>query len=163
GAAAAVNCCDPWSDRLLKHCAGRAVRFSAEGPCRGGATADWAAVDAEISAAGSRFLLRSPGGEAAVSMGLVGRHNIQNALCAASIAGEAFGIPVSEIAAGLADAQAAPGRLQRVEAGQKFGVLVDYAHTDDALANVLSALRPITQGRLRVVFGCGGDRDPTKR
>src|SRR5690606_11266854 len=96
GAVAAVNCGDPWSDRLVKHCPGRPVRFSTEGPCRDGATADWAALDAQVSASGSRFTLRAPGGEAAVSMSPVGRHNIQNALCAASIAGEAFGMPVQE-------------------------------------------------------------------
>jgi len=64
---------------------------------------------------------------------------------------------------GLRDASGAPGRLQVVRLGQPFAVLVDYAHTDDALENVLSALRPLTRGRLRVLFGCGGDRDRTKR
>jgi len=63
----------------------------------------------------------------------------------------------------LRDATGAPGRLQSVRQGQPFAVLVDYAHTDDALENVLTALKPLTRGRLRVVFGCGGDRDRTKR
>jgi UDP-N-acetylmuramoyl-L-alanyl-D-glutamate--2,6-diaminopimelate ligase len=63
----------------------------------------------------------------------------------------------------LKDAAGAPGRLQAVRAGQPFAVLVDYAHNDDALENVLGALRPLTKGKLRVVFGCGGDRDRTKR
>jgi UDP-N-acetylmuramoyl-L-alanyl-D-glutamate--2,6-diaminopimelate ligase len=63
----------------------------------------------------------------------------------------------------LRDAPAAPGRLQPVRCGQPFAVLVDYAHTDDALENVLTALRPLTRGKLRVLFGCGGDRDRTKR
>ena len=96
-------------------------------------------------------------------MRLIGRHNIENALCAAAIAGEAFGLSVHQIAAGLHAAAGAPGRLQPVNAGQPFAVLVDYAHTDDALENVMSALRPLTRGKLRVLFGCGGDRDNTKR
>jgi UDP-N-acetylmuramoyl-L-alanyl-D-glutamate--2,6-diaminopimelate ligase len=77
--------------------------------------------------------------------------------------GETFGLSVNQLAAGLKEATGAPGRLQPVRLGQPFAVLVDYAHTDDALENVLSALRPLTRGKLRVVFGCGGDRDRTKR
>ncbi len=68
-----------------------------------------------------------------------------------------------QLAAALRDAPGAPGRLQPVRCGQGFGVFVDYAHTDDGLENVLSALRPLTKGKLRVLFGCGGDRDRTKR
>ena len=96
-------------------------------------------------------------------MQLIGRHNIENALAASALVGESFGLTVHQIAAGLRDAQGAPGRLQAVRTGQPFAVLVDYAHTDDALENVLSALRPLTRGKLRVLFGCGGDRDPFKR
>jgi UDP-N-acetylmuramoyl-L-alanyl-D-glutamate--2,6-diaminopimelate ligase len=162
-AVAAVNCGDSWSERLLRHCRARAVRFSSDAGCCGGQRADYSAGDATITSEGSMFILHTPTGHAQVSMRLVGRHNIQNAMCAASIAGEVFGMSTQDIARGLADAWGAPGRMQRVDAGQPFGVLVDYAHTDDALANVLSALRPITTGKLRVVFGCGGDRDPTKR
>jgi UDP-N-acetylmuramyl tripeptide synthase len=79
------------------------------------------------------------------------------------LVGEVFGMSVHLIAHGLRDAQGAPGRLQAVRTGQPFAVLVDYAHTDDALENVLTALRPLTKGKLRVLFGCGGDRDRTKR
>jgi UDP-N-acetylmuramoyl-L-alanyl-D-glutamate--2,6-diaminopimelate ligase len=96
-------------------------------------------------------------------MQLIGRHNIENALTAAALVGETFGLSVHQIAAGLKDAQGAPGRLQAVRSGQPFAVLVDYAHTDDALENVLSALRPLSRGKLRILFGCGGDRDRTKR
>ncbi|MGD0390220.1 MAG: cyanophycin synthetase, partial [Tepidisphaeraceae bacterium] len=74
-----------------------------------------------------------------------------------------FGLSVHQIAGGLRDAQGAPGRLQAVRAGQPFAVLVDYAHTHDALEKVLTALRPLTRGKLRVLFGCGGDRDRAKR
>jgi UDP-N-acetylmuramoyl-L-alanyl-D-glutamate--2,6-diaminopimelate ligase len=96
-------------------------------------------------------------------MKLIGRHNIENALTAAALVGEVTGMSVTQIAAGLSDAAGAPGRLQVVDAGQPFSVLVDYAHTDDALRNVLEAVRPLTRGKLRVIFGCGGDRDPDKR
>ena len=82
---------------------------------------------------------------------------------AAACVGEVFGLSPTQIADGLSDATGAPGRLQVVDCGQPFAVLVDYAHTDDALANVLTALRPLTRGKLRVLFGCGGDRDGTKR
>jgi UDP-N-acetylmuramoyl-L-alanyl-D-glutamate--2,6-diaminopimelate ligase len=97
-------------------------------------------------------------------MKLIGKHNIENALTAAALVGEVAGLSINQIAAGLRDASGAPGRLQPVEVGQPFAVLVDYAHTDDALENVLSALRPLaSKGKLRVMFGCGGDRDNTKR
>jgi UDP-N-acetylmuramoyl-L-alanyl-D-glutamate--2,6-diaminopimelate ligase len=94
---------------------------------------------------------------------MIGKHNIENALAAAALVGEACGVTAQQLATGLRDAQGAPGRLQPVRAGQPFTVLVDYAHTDDALDNVLDALRPLCRGTLRVLFGCGGDRDKTKR
>ena len=157
-AVACVNADDPASARMARDCPARVFRFSPSGT-----SADWRAADAATSSDGTRFALVAPAGRAAVSMRLVGRHNVENALCAAALVGEAFGVTVEQIAAGLSDAAGAPGRLQRVDAGQPFGLFVDYAHTDDALANVLTALRPLARGRLRVVFGCGGDRDRTKR
>jgi UDP-N-acetylmuramoyl-L-alanyl-D-glutamate--2,6-diaminopimelate ligase len=96
-------------------------------------------------------------------MQLIGQHNIANALTAAALITETFGTSPERIAAALEYAMGAPGRLQPVKQGQPFGVFVDYAHTDDGLQNVLAALRPLTRNRLRVVFGCGGDRDKTKR
>jgi UDP-N-acetylmuramoyl-L-alanyl-D-glutamate--2,6-diaminopimelate ligase len=108
-------------------------------------------------------VLVTPDGKTEVKMHLIGRHNIENALCAAAIVGETLGLSVHQIASGLSDAMGAPGRLQAVRSGQPFAVLVDYAHTDDAMENVLSALRPLTRGKLRILFGCGGDRDRTKR
>jgi UDP-N-acetylmuramoyl-L-alanyl-D-glutamate--2,6-diaminopimelate ligase len=97
-----------------------------------------------------------------VRLKLIGRHNVANAL-AASAAGIALGADLEPIAQALEGVVSVPGRLQRVPAGAPFDVLVDYAHTDDALANVLSALRPLARGRVILVFGCGGDRDRTKR
>lgn len=94
---------------------------------------------------------------------MIGRHNVQNILAAVATA-DALGIGWDRIENGLESCGGAPGRLQRAEpSGWPFSVFVDYAHTDDALRNVLTALRPITDGRLICVFGCGGDRDRTKR
>lgn len=156
-AVAAVNCDDPASARMVRDCRGRTIRFGF------GKEADYRARDISITSAGSNFALHTPDGKAQVSMQLIGQHNIQNALAASAILGEVFGLTVQQIAAGLRDAAGAPGRLQAVRLGQPFAVLVDYAHTDDALRNVLSALRPLTRSRLRVLFGCGGDRDNGKR
>jgi UDP-N-acetylmuramoyl-L-alanyl-D-glutamate--2,6-diaminopimelate ligase len=94
---------------------------------------------------------------------MVGRYNILNALAAAATA-LASGLDMAVIQRGIGELENVPGRLQRVATGNLgFDVFVDYAHTDDALRNVLSALRPLTKGRLWCLFGCGGDRDRTKR
>jgi len=120
------------------------------------------AGDLQISLAGSRFRLSTPRGEVAVASALIGRHNVYNCLTAAAIA-EALGVDLQSIAAGIAAVRTIRGRLEPVEAGQPFKVLVDYAHTDDALANTLTAVKPLVDGRLVLVFGCGGDRDRLKR
>jgi UDP-N-acetylmuramoyl-L-alanyl-D-glutamate--2,6-diaminopimelate ligase len=142
---------------MIQDCPSRIIRFGF------GKRADYRATGVAVTSQGSRFTLTTPDGKAEVSMQLIGRHNIANALTAAALVGEVCGLSVQQIAAALADAAGAPGRLQPVRVGQPFTVLVDYAHTDDALENVLGALRPLTRGRLRVLFGCGGDRDRTKR
>ena len=93
---------------------------------------------------------------------LVGRHNIENLLCAAGV-GVALGIDPQVIGAGLEAVDDVPGRLERVASRSGRWVYVDYSHTPDALENALSALRALTSGRIICVFGCGGDRDRTKR
>jgi UDP-N-acetylmuramoyl-L-alanyl-D-glutamate--2,6-diaminopimelate ligase len=156
-AIAVVNAEDPHASRMVRDTSGRIIRFGLN------QKADYQARDIAVTAQGSHFVLVTPDGQANVQMQLIGRHNIENALTAAALVGETFGLSVHQIAAGLKDAHGAPGRLQAVRSGQPFAVLVDYAHTDDALKNVLSALRPLAHGKLRVLFGCGGDRDRTKR
>ncbi len=156
-AVAAINVDDPWAERMARGCKARVVGFGF------GEAARYRAHDMKITAAGSTFILHTPDGQARIDLRLIGKHNIENALAAATLLGEVFKLNVHQLAAGLKDATGAPGRLQAVRAGQPFTVLVDYAHTDDALQNVLTALRPLTRGKLRVVFGCGGDRDPSKR
>jgi UDP-N-acetylmuramoyl-L-alanyl-D-glutamate--2,6-diaminopimelate ligase len=157
-AVAVVNADDKWSDRMIQDCCSRIIRFGF------GKKADYRARDVAVTASGCKFVLHTPDGRAEVSLPMIGRHNIENALAAAALVGETCGLSVHQIARGLSDATGAPGRLQPVRAGQPYAVLVDYAHTDDALENVLNALRPLCKnGRLRVLFGCGGDRDRTKR
>jgi UDP-N-acetylmuramoyl-L-alanyl-D-glutamate--2,6-diaminopimelate ligase len=111
---------------------------------------------------GSRFDLVTPAGTAPVTLPLAGAFNISNALVAAGCA-LALGIQLDVVARGLEGAPQVPGRLERIEAGQDFAVLVDYAHTPDGLAKAIAAVRSVTAGRLITVFGCGGDRDPDKR
>jgi UDP-N-acetylmuramoyl-L-alanyl-D-glutamate--2,6-diaminopimelate ligase len=156
-AVAVYNADDKWADKVVKNSKARLISFGIR------KKADYRATDITITSHGSKFTLVTPDGSAQVDMSLIGRHNIENALTAAALVGEVFHLTVHQLAAGLSDATGAPGRLQAVRAGQPFAVLVDYAHTDDALENVLTALKPLAKGKLRVLFGCGGDRDRTKR
>ena len=156
-AVAIVNADSKASDRMIQDCCARVLRFGF------GKRADYRAREVEITSEGSRFQLCTPDGKADVQMQLIGKHNIENALAAAALVGEVCSMSVNQIALALRDAPGAPGRLEPVKAGQPFSVLVDYAHTDDALENVLDALKPLAKNRLRVLFGCGGDRDRTKR
>lgn len=131
----------------------------------------WYAVDepADITAriesmdiSGTVFGLEYAGQSSIVKTALFGRHNVSNSLAATGLC-LAAGFDLQTIAAGLSALQTIPGRLEKIVWDGDFTVLVDYAHTDDALNNVLATLRPLCNGRLIVVFGCGGDRDRTKR
>ena len=93
---------------------------------------------------------------------LIGKINVYNIL-AACCAGMTYQLPPEQIAAGIEACQGVPGRFERVDEGQPFGVVVDYSHTDDALKNLLETARSLAKGRVITVFGCGGDRDRTKR
>jgi len=156
-AVAAVNADDHWTPRMVRDCNARIVRFGF------GKDADYRARDIAVTATGTNFILHAPDGRVQISLKLVGKHNIENTLAAITLLCEVHGFTIHQVAAALKDAAGAPGRLQPINLGQPFAVLVDYAHTDDALKNVLTALRPLTRGKLRVIFGCGGDRDRTKR
>ncbi|OGS34925.1 MAG: UDP-N-acetylmuramoyl-L-alanyl-D-glutamate--2,6-diaminopimelate ligase [Elusimicrobia bacterium RIFOXYB2_FULL_49_7] len=114
------------------------------------------------SSKGTEFVLVAPQGHRKVHLQLLGQHNVYNALASAACALSA-GIPLETVVEGLEKAPHVPGRLEKVEAGQPFTVVVDYAHTDDALMNVLTALKKLSPSRLITVFGCGGDRDRSKR
>lgn len=114
------------------------------------------------AADGTVFDLVTERGTVAVELPLPGAYNVSNALVAAGCA-LALGIDLDTVAAGLSEAPQVPGRLERVDEGQDFTVLVDYAHTPDSLAKAIAAVRAVTPGRVITVFGCGGDRDPEKR
>jgi UDP-N-acetylmuramoyl-L-alanyl-D-glutamate--2,6-diaminopimelate ligase len=125
--------------------------------------ADWRAVDVDADATGTRFTVRGPGGVAvSTAVRLPGAFNVANGLAAVAACAEA-GFDAEAVAAGLAEAVGVPGRLERIDEGQDFLVLVDYAHKPDAVTAALRTLRPLTSGRLIVVLGAGGDRDPGKR
>ncbi|MHB8506871.1 MAG: UDP-N-acetylmuramoyl-L-alanyl-D-glutamate--2,6-diaminopimelate ligase, partial [Acidimicrobiales bacterium] len=147
---AVVNRDDPWGRRLAERLRGGPVRVATFG------LEDAASL--RIDAGGSRFTWR--GQPVRVLIG--GRFNVANALAAATCAAE-LGVPPEQIASGLAEVLSVPGRFERVEAGQPFTVLVDFAHTPVGLRQALGAGRELAGGRLVVVFGAGGDRDHDKR
>ena len=116
-----------------------------------------------ISLSGIEFTAETPSGKIDIRSNLVGRPNVYNILAAIG-AGVALALPAEVIARGIAQLTAVPGRFERIEAGQPFLVVVDYAHTDDALRNLLVTARELNpDGRIITLFGCGGDRDRTKR
>lgn len=156
-AVAAVNADDSHHQRMIRDCGARIVTFGIRQP------ADYRAMDISVTMHGTSYILHAPDGRTEIAIKLIGRHNIENSLCAITLCCEVFGLTIHQVAGALRTATGAPGRLQSVSLGQRFAVLVDYAHTDDALQNVLSALRPLAKNKLRVVFGCGGDRDRSKR
>ncbi len=116
----------------------------------------------QLDATGSSFVLETPHGAEQVRLPLAAGYNVSNALVAAGCA-LAVGVDLAHVVAGLNEAPQVPGRLQRVECGQPFSVVVDYAHTPDSLAKAIGAVKHVTEGRVIAVFGCGGDRDPDKR
>ncbi|WP_158749555.1 UDP-N-acetylmuramoyl-L-alanyl-D-glutamate--2,6-diaminopimelate ligase, partial [Acidobacterium sp. S8] len=126
---------------------------------------DFRAENVKMSAAGMQFTLAAPFGKVGIRTRLTGKVNIYN-LLAASAAAFARGLTLDEIAAGAESLACVPGRFQTVDAGQPFTVVVDYAHTDDALRNLIALGRAFVKplnGRVITLFGCGGDRDRTKR
>ena len=147
---------DPFMARLLAEPRAGDLSFGLGPGCL--VTASDVAADFQ----GTSFVLRLPTGERALRLPLVGQHNLRNALAAAAAAC-ALGWPEDAIAGGLEGAAPLPGRLEPVDAGAAFPVFVDYAHTPDALEQVLRALRQVEDRRIVVVFGCGGDRDHGKR
>lgn len=141
------------------------IRQRAECPtvsCGTAETADYRIVGVAKQTAGTSVQVQAPDGLVELSFPLYGLYNVQNAVMAAAIARSAR-LEWGEIERGLTGARVPAGRLERVDAGQDFYVFVDYAHTPDSLSRVLGAVREFSRGRVIAVFGCGGDRDQSKR
>jgi UDP-N-acetylmuramoyl-L-alanyl-D-glutamate--2,6-diaminopimelate ligase len=153
---AIVNLDDPYGHRLAGELDGAVVTFAID------TDADYRAHDVHVDLNGSRFGLSTPAGERSLSLPLPGRFNVANAL-AALAATHTLGADLDTQIEALERGVRVPGRVEPVEEGQGFAVLVDYAHTPDSLENVLSAARDVGDGRVICVFGAGGDRDRGKR
>lgn len=153
---AVLNRDDPSYEYLHPLPADRRVVYSLSGP------ADVTATDLESARQATRFTLSLPRGKTRVRTTLVGAYNVRNILAAAA-AGVALDLPADAISAGVAAVSGVPGRMERIEAGQDFLAIVDFAHTPQALQEALSTVRKMTPGRVIVVFGCAGLRDRQKR
>ncbi|MFJ5061088.1 UDP-N-acetylmuramoyl-L-alanyl-D-glutamate--2,6-diaminopimelate ligase [Streptomyces nigra] len=154
-----VNVDDEYGRRLVKEAGVPVVTFSAEGH----PDADWRAEDVRIGPMDARFTVIGPKDERITATSpLAGPFNVANTL-AAIVALAAAGLDPQTAADGIAAVPGVPGRLERVDAGQPYLAVVDYAHKTDAVESVLKALRKVTEGKVHVVLGCGGDRDRTKR
>lgn len=154
---AIVNGDDPSANFMLSQAAARPIRFAVETD-----DADLVARDMTLRADGSSFQLRTADAAVEVNIHLPALFNVANALAAAGI-GAALGMTPAAIAEGLASCPGVPGRMERVSVGQPFAAVVDYAHTGDAVRKVLSVLRDVTPGKLIIVVGAAGERDPGRR
>jgi UDP-N-acetylmuramoyl-L-alanyl-D-glutamate--2,6-diaminopimelate ligase len=153
---AVLNADDPGSAAYLRRLDGPVLTIGIDSP------AEITAVAFEQCASEQTFLLTAGSETAPVRTQMIGVHHIYNCLTAAAV-GLAYGIDLTTVVRGLESVGHVPGRLERIECGQPFGVFVDFAHTPDALAGVLKTLRSVTAGRLICVFGAGGERDREKR
>ena len=158
---AVINAHDPHAQEL----AAAAAKAGAEVRTYGIGQGDWRAAAHTLTSSGAVLELETPVGAAKVTSRLAGEVNILNLLAAFTVA-HARGVPFADLVDYVPCLQPVPGRFQSVDAGQPFTVIVDYAHTDDALLNLTTLARQMTArsgGRVLTLFGCGGDRDRTKR
>lgn len=154
-----VNFDDEYGRRLVTEATVPVVTFSAEGH----PDADWRAEDVEVGPQSSTFTVIGPKGEQITAKApLPGPFNVANSL-AAIVTLAVAGVDPQIAADGVAAVPGVPGRLERVDAGQPYLAVVDYAHKTDAVESVLRSLQKVTEGRVHIVLGCGGDRDTTKR
>ncbi len=153
---ALINQDDPYAEKFKKNSLGKILTYGIVN------NSDIRAGKIQAHLSSTEFELYTPQGSIFISSRLVGRHNIYNILTAVSV-GCAEGISLQNIKKGIEALHYVPGRLEPVFCGQKFSVLIDYAHTPDALENVLKTLKQFKDKKIILVFGCGGDRDKTKR
>jgi UDP-N-acetylmuramoyl-L-alanyl-D-glutamate--2,6-diaminopimelate ligase len=156
GGHAVIGIDDVYGERLASGVSAETTTFGFS------STADLALVSVEASLAGTRLSFREGTVNREIQSPLVGRYNALN-LLGVYAAVRALGFSSDDILRTLPELSGAPGRFEKVDVGQTFDVVVDYAHTDDALRKLLEAARPLTRGKLWVVFGCGGERDRSKR
>jgi UDP-N-acetylmuramoyl-L-alanyl-D-glutamate--2,6-diaminopimelate ligase len=157
GAPAVINADDAFGRRLAAEASPPVVTWSPSG-----GPAAVRAENVRCDLAGTALDVVHPAGRFRISSPLLGRFNVDNLLGAAA-AGLSLGLTEDEVAAGCAAVVRVPGRLERVEAAQAYPIVVDYAHTEDALRRLLLAVRDLTDRKIVLVFGCGGDRDRGKR
>ena len=156
-----INIDDEWGRRLVYELRSRGERVVTISQID--TDADLSASDVTVSLIrGTAFTLKTPTGEFHVTSPLVGKPHVYNMLTATA-AGLELGYSIDDMIRGLSTCVGAPGRFERVPHAGDFAVVVDYAHTDDALLNTLKTARELTAGRIITVFGCGGDRDKSKR
>ena len=155
-ARAVINLDDGWSQYMLERCPCPALTFSE------GERGDLTARDIELTSSGVAFTAGYRGGSERVRLGIPGLFSVYNALGVIG-AGLSLGISLADCADSLASAKGVKGRVEVVPTDGDYTILIDYAHTPDALENVLRSMRRVTKGRLVALFGCGGDRDRTKR
>lgn len=154
---AVVNRDDARCGELLRRTSAKVITYG-----RSGAADIRPAGAIDHDSTGLRFRAATPVGEIDIESRLAGSYNVQNILAAVGL-GIALGCPRGAIADGIRRMPPIPGRMESIDEGQPFGVIVDYAHTEDSLAALLSAVREMTRNRVITVFGCGGDRDRAKR
>jgi len=154
---AVVNADDMASEHLTRNTKAKVITYAVK------SDADLKVIDYRSTPEGLTFRVLVFGkDEVKVKLQLLGEYNLHNALAAMGV-GVSQGLSLDTIKAGLEGVASVPGRFERVNCGQDYTVIVDYAHTPDALERVLTAARKLTKGKLITVFGCGGDRDKTKR
>lgn len=153
---AILNADDPASADYAQLTAAQVITYGVEQP------SDFRASNVSVTSKGTSFTLTSPDGQIDFSLQLFGKFNVYNSLGAIAAAW-VEGIPLEAIKRSLEEVSGVDGRMETVNAGQEFSVIVDYAHSPDGLENVLTAVSEVANGNIITVFGCGGDRDRTKR
>ncbi|MFH1655115.1 MAG: UDP-N-acetylmuramoyl-L-alanyl-D-glutamate--2,6-diaminopimelate ligase [Candidatus Omnitrophota bacterium] len=153
---AVINNDDLYVRKVSKITAAKIIRFGLSRSC------EIRASNIRPNLSGSEFQVNAPKKKFMIKTSLIGRHNVYNILAAIAV-GFTQELDLDIIRKGIERLYCVPGRLESIHLGQKFQLLVDYAHTEDALKNVLTSLKEFNRGRLIVVFGCGGERDKTKR
>lgn len=151
-----INSDDPFGLRIVAMTKGKVITYAIDH------AADICALDVKNNLDQTSFIIKFPEEELNVTTSLIGKHNVYNILSAATCA-YSLGFKLEDIRRGIESVQKVPGRVEAIVTHRDFHIFIDYAHTEDGLINVLKSIRAISQARIITVFGCGGDRDKTKR